>query len=94
LGWLEALNLENRVARTFVSSIQAPLYAEYKRGILACLDMLYDRVEPYVSSEVWSKYQNLRDPSSNDYLLLSNNYYCFITYSLFTATLPEEEILF
>eukprot|EP00831_Metopus_contortus_P071033 TRINITY_DN64968_c0_g1_i1.p3 TRINITY_DN64968_c0_g1~~TRINITY_DN64968_c0_g1_i1.p3 ORF type:complete len:127 (+),score=5.42 TRINITY_DN64968_c0_g1_i1:45-425(+) len=40
----------------------------------------------------WEQYQSITDPENKDYILANPDYAGFITYTMFTADLPKQQI--
>ena len=88
LGWLQAAGLREVRARTFVAEAQAPLDAVHRRALEVTLDMFWGQARDEVNAEDWALFQRLREPGSSHYLLEAPDYYAFVTYTLFTGTVP------
>ncbi len=70
-------------ARTFVADIQAHMDCARRSALMACFSMLWGRAKPELSAGDWSKFQLLCLPELQSPVFDQNDYYGFITYTLF-----------
>jgi demethylmenaquinone methyltransferase/2-methoxy-6-polyprenyl-1,4-benzoquinol methylase len=87
--WFQEVGLEDVQAQTFVRTVQAPLPAGERAGLISLFDMLWGQPQPEVSQEDWKGYQQLCMPGSSDFILDIPGYYAFFTYSMFCGTVPD-----
>jgi len=83
LGWMQSVGLQDVGIRTFAADAYAPLAPEIRDAIDSCLQMFFGNLEPHVSKEDWTMFQQLCNPESEDYLLNHPDYYCLLNYSMF-----------
>ena len=89
LGWLKAAGLEQPVARSYVAEVQAPLSPEMREAVAFCFSMFWGDLEPHMSKDDWEAYRHFCDPESQDFILNSHAYYCFLTYTLFYGSVAS-----
>lgn len=82
-GWLEAAGLAQITADTYLSEIKAPLSEETRQSVAYCFEMFWENLKPHLSGEDWREYLRLCKPESPDFILNRNDYYGFLTYSMF-----------
>jgi SAM-dependent methyltransferase len=75
-------------ARTFVGNVQAPLSSGERTALAALFEMLWVQPPPGAEQEDWQEYQRLCKPESTDFILNSDDYYAFFTYSMFRGRVP------
>lgn len=88
MGWMRAAGLVEVRAKSFVTGACAPLSSEISDSIELTIRMFFDDLENKVDAEDWTLYQQLVDPESDKYLPGRPDYYCFLTYTLFTGKVP------
>lgn len=91
LGWLQKAGLQNPFAQSFVVGVQAPLDDDTRNCITWCFQWFWGQLQPHLSSDNWAEYQRLCMPESPDFILNMPDYYCFMTYTLFYATVKGDE---
>jgi demethylmenaquinone methyltransferase/2-methoxy-6-polyprenyl-1,4-benzoquinol methylase len=87
LGWLQKAGLQDPCAQSFVVGAQAPLDENTRNCITWVFQWFWDHLQPNISSDDWEEYQRLCLPESPDFILNMPDYYCFMTYTLFYATI-------
>lgn len=83
LGWLDKAGLKNPKAKTFISNFHAPLSERIRTGLYLTLHMFFDGLEAHITADDWQHVQGLMDSGSRDYILNIDDYYGFITYTIF-----------
>ena len=90
LGWFREVGLVNPVGDTFVGSVQAPLSVDVREALIALFDMRWSGVESELPPEYGAEYRRLCLPQSSDFVVDLRDYYAFFTYTVFSATVPDE----
>jgi demethylmenaquinone methyltransferase/2-methoxy-6-polyprenyl-1,4-benzoquinol methylase len=85
MGWMQSVGLLDIQARCFAVQAHAPLDARTRDSIDCCLHMFFDDLQAHVTKEDWTLLQKLIRPDSSEYVLNRPDYYCFVTYSMFTG---------
>ncbi|MBN2498066.1 MAG: methyltransferase domain-containing protein [Deltaproteobacteria bacterium] len=85
LGWLRAAGLCEPRAQSFVAEHQAPLSDEMRDAIAFCFSMFWEEHKPHLSAQDRAELERICSPGSEDFILDSPDYYCFLTYTLFCA---------
>ncbi len=75
--------LDDVRAQTFVGSVQSLLTMGERVALTSLFEMLWGQPQPEVSPDDWNEYQRLCKPESADFILDTQDYYAFFTYSLF-----------
>ena len=83
---LEEAGLEQPVARSFLAEVRAPLSPEMRESVAYCFEMFWGNLQSHVSAKDWDECRRLCDPESDGFVLNSPDYYGFLTYTLFRAT--------
>jgi demethylmenaquinone methyltransferase/2-methoxy-6-polyprenyl-1,4-benzoquinol methylase len=81
--WLSKANFKKIDAKTFLGDITAPLDENDKKALKTLFQMFWGSSEKEVSREDWEKFNAIRTPGSNQFILSSPDYYGFYTYTLF-----------
>ncbi len=89
LGWLQEAGLEDPVVHTFVADTQAPLNDMVRKALTESFQMFWRKAESELTAQDWDDFQRLCQPDSCDFILNLPDYYAFITYSLFYASVPR-----
>ncbi|MBW2257947.1 MAG: methyltransferase type 11, partial [Deltaproteobacteria bacterium] len=89
LGWLQARDLEDCTARTFVADVIAPLSPALRESVSAALRMLLDEVRSVLDVEERDRFERLCDPGSAEFLAALPDYSGFVTYSMFCGNKPR-----
>jgi demethylmenaquinone methyltransferase/2-methoxy-6-polyprenyl-1,4-benzoquinol methylase len=82
-GWLAAAGLEPLETRTYVAELRAPLSGRQRRALSFAMRMLWGGLGDAVSSEDRAAFERLCGRGSGDRLLDRDDYYGFITCTLF-----------
>lgn len=90
LRWFREAGLVEARAHTLAGTIQAPLAAEERAGLISLFDMLWGERQAGVTAEDWSAYRRLCLPESVDFILDIPDYVAFFTYSLFEGRVAEK----
>lgn len=85
MNWFQEAGFEEVRADCIAACAHAPLTEEMRQSIQACFQMFYDELQPHVTVEDWQLMLRLCRPQSPDYLLERPDYYCFLTYSVFSG---------
>jgi len=85
MGWFREAGLRDVRADCVAAHAHGPLTEDMKHSIQACFRMFYDELQPHVSPDDWRAVQRLCRPESPDYLPDRPDYYCFLTYSVFSG---------
>ncbi len=85
LSWMRKAGLNNIQSRTFATDFQAPISESGKEGLLSLFNMFWANSEAEVSKEIWDKYKQITNPESGNYILNSEDYTGFLTYTMFTG---------
>jgi len=83
--WLHKAGLKNITSKTFAADIQSPLSQPAIEGIHALLNMFWSQAQSEVSDKVWSIYQDIIDPNSNNYILHKQHYVGYLTYTMYSG---------
>jgi demethylmenaquinone methyltransferase / 2-methoxy-6-polyprenyl-1,4-benzoquinol methylase len=87
-GWFRKAGLQDIAARTFVADVQAPLNEDMREALTALFEMRWGGAKEEVAPGDWEEFERLCLPESHDFILNSEDYYAFFTYSLFRGTVP------
>jgi demethylmenaquinone methyltransferase / 2-methoxy-6-polyprenyl-1,4-benzoquinol methylase len=85
LNWFKKAGLKDVGAKTFTGEVHAPLTSDMRKAMESLIDMRWQGVESELNSDDNKEYLRLCKPDSPDYILNSDDYYSFFTYSLFTG---------
>jgi ubiquinone/menaquinone biosynthesis C-methylase UbiE len=88
LGWLRRAGLENPQARSFLAEFQQPLDDQMRESLTFCFEMFHDSLKSGLSKEDQAEYQRLCNPQSADFILDNPDYYCNLSYTIFSARVP------
>jgi hypothetical protein len=89
LGWLREAELGETRAETFAGSVFAPLNENHRQALTDLFEMRWGAAEADVSPDDWREYCRLCKPGSPDFILNSQDYYAFFTYSVFKGIVPD-----
>ena len=81
--WLQNAGFTAISAKTFLGDIIAPLTENDRTALHILFEMFWGKSQSEVSTDDWDEFQRLRDPGSADYILNSEYYYGFYTYTVF-----------
>ncbi len=84
-GWLRRTGLKVITAKTFTADFSAPLEDKIKAGLLSLIKMRWEPYKDELPTETIDKFRNLTDPESQENILEHQDYYGFITYTLFSG---------
>ena len=88
LSWFKKSGLTETKVHTLTESFNAPLSKKNRDALLALIDMRWEGADREVTKEEWNLFQKLTDPDSHEFILNNEDYYAFITYSVFTGRIP------
>jgi ubiquinone/menaquinone biosynthesis C-methylase UbiE len=87
--WFAGAGLEETIARSFISDVQAPLDDATRNALLLLFDMRWGSQSEETDEEDWALYNRLITPSSPDFILNEPGYYAFFTYTVFRGRKPD-----
>jgi demethylmenaquinone methyltransferase/2-methoxy-6-polyprenyl-1,4-benzoquinol methylase len=90
LGRLREAGFDEVTAQTFVGTLQAPLGQGEKAALTSLFKMLWGQPQPGVSPKDRAEYRRLCEPASADFILDSDGYVAFFTFSMFRGRVPPQ----
>jgi ubiquinone/menaquinone biosynthesis C-methylase UbiE len=89
LGWFRQAGFENAVVKSFVGDACAPLCETKRKALASLIDMRWGAAESEMSAEDWALFLRITHPNSPEYILNFDDYYAFVTVSLFQGRIRE-----
>ena len=90
LGWLRRAGLEDPRAQSFLAEFQQPLDDRMRDALTFCFGMFHDSLKSGLSKADEAEYQRLCSPESADFILNNPDYYCNLSYTVFSARVPDK----
>ena len=88
-GWLRDAGIAAVKAQTYLAELRGPLAAPQREGLEYCLRMLWGGLESAVAPEDWRAFQDITSRASDRCVLARDDYYGFVTYTLFSGVKPS-----
>jgi demethylmenaquinone methyltransferase/2-methoxy-6-polyprenyl-1,4-benzoquinol methylase len=89
LGWLRDAGLIDLTAQTFVADVHAPLSENIRSAMTMTFQMFWGELCSEMSPDDWAEFERLCQPDSRDFILNRQDYYAFLTYSLFVGKVAK-----
>jgi demethylmenaquinone methyltransferase / 2-methoxy-6-polyprenyl-1,4-benzoquinol methylase len=90
LGWFHKAGLEETAVQTFVGDARAPLSEDLRASLVVLFHMRWSGVEEELPNSYKQDYKRLCLSESPDFIVDLNDYYAFITYTMFSGTVAHE----
>lgn len=87
--WLQDLGLTDIQSVTYVHHLEGPFTEDEERAMQVIFQMLWSESKIKLSAEDQALFLSLTNPGSKDFILNSEGYYGFYTYSVFSGHVPE-----
>lgn len=85
LNWFKKAGIKRGEVKTITESFNAPLSKKNRDALLSLIEMRWEGAENELSKKDMELFQELTNPDSPEFILDNQNYYAFVTYSVFTG---------
>lgn len=87
-GWLKEIGLTGVRADSYAASLSGPLNEAQQESALAAIWMFFENLRSFVSGSDWELLERIARTDSNEDIVRREDYFCLITYSVFSGQVP------